>query len=261
MSNQICKWCGEPISWRQFARISNAEFCLYCQTALPQGQRATWAPQGLFRAFPAETDFAYRFANLVALHTRFAPTSRTLSLVWHHSMIVALIAIQLHRRTAPDLDEKVIWQAALVHDLGIYRTIDWDDRFAAEMSCYIRHGIIGGHILRREGFPEEIARVAERHTGVGITREDIARQALPLPSEDYVPQSRLEELICYADKFHSKRLKFSTFDEALAVERARGTDKEQRLLEFKDKFGLPKLEFIRSVYEPWQRAFGATQNL
>ena len=52
---------------------------------------------------------------------------------------------------------------------------------------------------------ESVARVAERHTGAGISREEIISQGLPLPPDgDYMPASGLERLICYADKFYSK---------------------------------------------------------
>ena len=51
---------------------------------------------------------------------------------------------------------------------------------------------------------EAFARICERHTGSGLTREDIIRQALPLPEADYLPESGEERLICLADKFYSK---------------------------------------------------------
>ena len=71
-------------------------------------------------------------------------------------------------------------------------------------ALYIMHGVLGGELLRNEGMGEEFARVAERHTGAGITADDIARQQLPLPPGDYMPETLLERLICYADKFYSK---------------------------------------------------------
>jgi uncharacterized protein len=39
---------------------------------------------------------------------------------------------------------------------------------------------------------------------VGITREDIRRQQLPLPDRDMRPISIEERVISYADKFYSK---------------------------------------------------------
>ena len=46
--------------------------------------------------------------------------------------------------------------------------------------------------------------VAERHTGTGITVEQVIREELPIPERDYCPQSLEEKIICYADKFYSK---------------------------------------------------------
>ena len=58
-------------------------------------------------------------------------------------------------------------------------------------------------MLRKEGFPRH-ARVCERHTGAGITREQIINQHLPLPEQDFLPETMEEKVICYADKFFSK---------------------------------------------------------
>ncbi len=91
----------------------------------------------------------------------------------------------------------------MLHDIGIFATN------APSIHCtgsepYIRHGIIGAELLRKEGVGEEIAAVAERHTGSGITAKEITDRNLPLPHCDYYPRTQLERLICYADKFFSK---------------------------------------------------------
>ena len=51
---------------------------------------------------------------------------------------------------------------------------------------------------------ERHALVCERHTGSGLTIDDIVRQNLPLPHRDMCPRSIEEKAICYADKFFSK---------------------------------------------------------
>ena len=48
------------------------------------------------------------------------------------------------------------------------------------------------------------ALVCERHTGTGISLEEIIERNLPLPHRDMVPVSLEEQLICYADIFYSK---------------------------------------------------------
>ncbi len=120
-----------------------------------------------------------------------------------HSRAVADKALAIAARK-PELgiDTEFVEEAAMLHDVGIVRCD------APSIAChgthpYICHGILGGEILRDEGLPRH-ARVAERHTGAGITAADIERQNLPLPKQDWLPESLEEKLICYADKFYSK---------------------------------------------------------
>ncbi len=51
---------------------------------------------------------------------------------------------------------------------------------------------------------QKIGRVCSHHTGAGITKEEIAEQQLPLPLQDFMPETLEEKVICYADKFFSK---------------------------------------------------------
>ncbi len=110
-----------------------------------------------------------------------------------------------------DVDRELVYESAMLHDIGI---ILCD---AKEICCYgnepyIRHGLCGGLLLRKDGweeyFPheriEKWVRVCERHTGVGLTSKEIKRENLPLPHEDFLPESVEEKLVCYADKFFSK---------------------------------------------------------
>ena len=120
-----------------------------------------------------------------------------------HSRQVADKALEIARRCNLNIPLETVETAAMLHDIGIFLTN------ATNIDChgtehYICHGILGAELLRKEGFDEAIARVAERHTGAGLTIDDIDRQQLPLPRKDYLPETMLEKLICYADKFFSK---------------------------------------------------------
>lgn len=120
-----------------------------------------------------------------------------------HARQVTALALEIAGRKRLPLDRELIEAAAMLHDIGIYLTD------APSIDChgsepYIRHGILGAGLLRARGVDEAIAAVAERHTGAGITVDDIDAQALPLPRRDYQPRTLLERLICYADKFYSK---------------------------------------------------------
>ena len=101
-----------------------------------------------------------------------------------------------------DIDRDFIFEASMLHDIGI---IFCDAKL---IHCegshrYIEHGYLGAELLRREGFPKH-ALVAERHTGTGITLDQVLREDLPMPERNYCPESLEEKIICYADKFYSK---------------------------------------------------------
>ncbi len=133
-----------------------------------------------------------------------------------HCRSVADLALKINSERSLGLDKEKVETAAMLHDIGIFMTD------AAGIQCfgtepYIRHGLLGADLLRREGMPEEIARIAERHTGAGITAEDIKHMHLPLPERDYTPETLLERLICYADKFYSK----TRLDSAKSLDRVR----------------------------------------
>ena len=121
----------------------------------------------------------------------------------NHSQAVARQALQIvPSHPELHLDAQFVEEAAMLHDLGSFRTD------APGIQCfgsepYICHGRLGAEILRKEGY-ERHARVCERHTGAGITCKEIIAQGLPLPHQDFLPETLEEKVICYADKFFSK---------------------------------------------------------
>ena len=120
-----------------------------------------------------------------------------------HSEQVCRRALEIARRH-PELnaDMQFIEEAAMLHDIGIY-LCDAPKIYCFGSHQYIEHGYLGAELLRSEGLPRH-ARVAERHTGSGITIEQIVREELPLPEQDFCPETTEEKIICYADKFFSK---------------------------------------------------------
>lgn len=119
-----------------------------------------------------------------------------------HSMSVARKALDcMHRRNLA-LDEEFIVEAAMLHDIGV-GLCDAPGIYCTGSLPYICHGVEGRRILEAEGLRRH-ALVCERHTGSGLTVEDIKNQQLPLPLRDMTPQTVEERLICYADKFFSK---------------------------------------------------------
>ncbi len=124
-------------------------------------------------------------------------------LLLRHSRDVADFALAVARRH-PELrlDTAFVEEGAMLHDIGIFLT-DAPSIHCHGADPYIRHGIDGAALLRSEGL-ERHARVCERHTGAGISLEQIEKQDLPLPHCDYLPETMEEKVICYADKFYSK---------------------------------------------------------
>ena len=120
-----------------------------------------------------------------------------------HSQSVAQKALQIVvSHPELNIDHDFILSAAMLHDIGIIRTN------APGIECYgtepyIRHGVIGAAMMREEGY-EALARICERHTGAGLSLDDIISQNLPLPHHSFLPETIEEQLICYADKFFSK---------------------------------------------------------
>lgn len=158
-----------------------------------------------------------------------------------HSRAVADFALYINQARHLGLADADVEEAAMLHDIGIIRTN------APGIGCnglfpYIRHGVLGADMLRQAGAPQEICNVAERHTGVGLTIEDIKNQHLDLPTDRIlVPQSLLEKLICYADKFFSKRpgelQKQKSLDKVIAEIRRFGNDNVTRFMELQRLFG------------------------
>ncbi|MGP1350200.1 MAG: HDIG domain-containing metalloprotein [Hoylesella marshii] len=134
------------------------------------------------------------------------------------------------------VDTTFVEEAAMLHDIGIIRC------YAPSIQCfgiqpYICHGREGAEMLRAEGLPRH-ARVCERHTGAGLSLHDIRSQNLPLPQQDFLPETMEEQLICYADKFFSK----TRLDEKKTVEQA-----ERSLAKFGEE-GVAR-------FKEWERIF------
>lgn len=147
---------------------------------------------------------------------KYCSEERLRNILIAHSRAVADKALDIvSRHPELEADAAFIEEAALLHDIGIVH-VD-----APAIACfgaepYIRHGVLGADILRNEGL-ERHALVCERHTGTGLTLQQIAKQGLPIPHRDMQPVSIEEQIICFADKFFSK----TKLDREKTVEQAR----------------------------------------
>ena len=141
--------------------------------------------------------------NPLDIINKYCTNEKQREILLVHSRAVANRALEIARQHPEwDADELFIEEAALLHDIGIVHVN------APTIECYgtepyIKHGILGADIIRHEGM-ERHALVCERHTGTGLTLQQIVEQELPLPHRDMQPVSIEEQIICFADKFFSK---------------------------------------------------------
>ena len=149
---------------------------------------------------------------LSIIHKYYPEDNELRRLLLRHSRQVADRALKIvESHPEWNIDREFLEAAAMLHDIGIVRC-DAPGIHCYGTEPYIRHGMMGAEMLRQcstfnvqcSTF-EAFARVCERHTGAGITREEIKRQGLPLPLDrDFMPETLEEQIICYADKFYSK---------------------------------------------------------
>src|SRR6185312_2877563 len=141
-----------------------------------------------------------------------------------------------------DEDRDLVRAGALLHDIGVHRL--------APGEAYLRHGLLGHELLSSLGLPEPLARICSHHTGVGITRDDVLAQHLPLPPGDYEAETPEEALVMYADKFHSKTTppRFNTASSYAASLTRFGPDKTARFEALVVRYGQPDLPGLAERY-------------
>ncbi|MFC9693635.1 HD domain-containing protein [Kribbella sp. NPDC056951] len=176
--------------------------------------------------------------EILAIHRDAAPTRADFESVYTHCQAVCTLAEQFF--AGLDIDTDLVRAGALLHDLGVYRV---------DGTAYVRHGVLGHETLAGLGFPDTICRFASCHTGVGITRSDVLSQQLPIPVADYVPQTREEELVMYADKFHSKRMPpvFVSGDSYEVIVSRWGVDKAATFADLRRRYGDPALDGLSAA--------------
>ncbi|NEG95394.1 HD domain-containing protein [Bifidobacterium sp. SMB2] len=209
------------------------------------------------------------FDEIDELHRKYAPSQEAYELVYRHCMIVANMAREICRRQNNlfvqrcTLGDDVIRQyttripprllntdktvvGALLHDIGTYSVIDNDGSNGKPVSFdrdrYILHGLAGYDLLKAEGVDEEIAEFCRNHTGVGITKEMVEEQHLPLPPANYTPKNLEQEVVMYADNFNSKSEPPRFVTAAKAIKRCAkfGKENEQKMRDLVGIYGEPK---------------------
>ena len=169
----------------------------------------------------------------------YGKSSRLRTILTVHSRLGADKALACARARGLDVDLTFVEEAALLHDIGIF-LCDAPDICCTGTLPYICHGVEGRRLLEAEGLPRH-ALVCERHTGSGLTVDDIVRQGLPLPHRDMTPQTLEEKLVCYADKFYSKSGDIraeKSFDRVVKSIARHGEEAEARFMNLHQQVGI-----------------------
>lgn len=157
-----------------------------------------WCPKFLSSCKTGE------FMDVNEIIDRWYPQENELKNIYKiHARAVADWALEMAARHPElNIDTQFVNEAAMLHDLGIFLT-DAPRIHCYGTESYLCHGYLGAELLRGLGL-ERHARVCERHTGTGLTKEQIVANGWNLPVKDFVPETLEEQLVCFADKFYSK---------------------------------------------------------
>lgn len=190
------------------------------------------------------------YEKIAVLHKKHAPSEDAFNLVFTHCQIVLDIAEQLIEASQLTVDRELVKVGCLLHDIGVYRMYLPDGTI--DHAHYIQHGTQGYDLLQEEGFSEVICRIASHHTGVGLGKQEIIDEGLPLPPADYFAETPEEQLIMYADKFHTKSnppklMLPATYQEY--IKKFNNSDQKiARFVEFQQQFGTPNLTPLSEKY-------------
>ena len=204
-----------------------------------------------------------------ALHRQYAPSQAAYELIHTHCQIIAALAVRmadqvnerLLRGDDPDgvlperpLDRDLVRTGALLHDIGTYRILKDDGSQGRPLTFqgerYIEHGLEGYHLLLDAGVDESVAQFARNHTGVGLTRRQVEEEHLNLPPDDYLPVNPEQEVVMYADKFHSKHQPPIFVSEPTAAKRTAkyGPGNLARWRQLVARYGVPDLQPLAKHY-------------
>ena len=188
------------------------------------------------------------YDEIVALHKKYAPSDAAFDLVFTHCQIVWELAEQLIKQSILPVNSELVKVGCLLHDIGVYRL--YLPNGEIDHANYIKHDTEGYALLKEEGFDEQFCRFASCHTGVGLAKQEIEEEDLPIPPADYFAETPEEQLIMYADKFHTKTTppKFMTADAYAEKQRRFGEEKVKRFRQFQKEFGTPELEPLAKKY-------------
>lgn len=109
--------------------------------------------------------------------------------VIRHCIAVTALALEIAAKLQAKgikINLPLVEAGGLLHDLGRAKTHE------------VNHGLVGMQMGKALGFPQPLLDIIKRHVGAGITSEEA--RWLNWPSDNYIPITIEEKIVCYADK-------------------------------------------------------------
>ncbi len=182
-------------------------------------------------------------------HKKYAPNPHVFNLVYTHCKIVCEIAEWCVAQKDIAVDIGLLRAACLLHDIGAYVLFDADGHIE-NGRLYPLHATIGAKIIADEGFDPRIAQAIETHILLGLSKAEITQPGSQfiVPAKSYTPQTIEAELLCYADRFHSKHPTFNDPDTFLARLTASLPIQAERYAKYMQRFGKPDISTLAAKY-------------
>lgn len=183
------------------------------------------------------------------LHRKYAPNDEAYDLVYGHCQIVNELALWCADRIKEKqpIDRGLLSSAALLHDIGTYVFFAQENN-TGRNSLYAQHAILGAKIIADEGIDSQIVQIVETHVLLGLSKQEIIEKPWPLPARDYIPRNIEGEILCYADRFHTKSPTFNTYKAFLKHLEQNFPLQAIRFEALSKKFGIPDIEKMARKY-------------
>jgi uncharacterized protein len=181
------------------------------------------------------------------VHKRYAQNDKIFELVYRHCQIVAEIALWCAEEKNLNVDLELLEAGCLLHDIGTYALFDANGLDGNEHN-YKQHAIFGAALAVEEGFENRIADMIRTHVLMGLTKKEIIAGGIGMPQKDYLPKTLEAELLCYADRFHSKHPTFNAYETFLDRLENALPDQGQKLRIAAERFGIPDVEILSRKY-------------
>lgn len=187
-------------------------------------------------------------SEIEALLRKYAPDEEQYELISTHGKIVAEIALESAKHSGETVDLEILEAACLLHDIGSYPFLGASNHHENYERLYTLHSLLGAKILQDEGMDERIWKAVETHVLLGLTEAEIRGADKAFPYKNYEPKTIEGRLLCYGDRFHSKKPIFNRFDTFYNNMLTSFPGQAEKMKLWGEEFGKPDVEALAKKY-------------